>query len=90
MAGFAKCSRCNHVLTSAHVEAVPALGALPAASRVFVVACLNCRMPLGTSIIGPTRTAGSRFHGASVAKTHPRRRQSVGGTVRRLLKEEGR
>ena len=30
MAGFAKCSRCNHVLTSVHVEAVPALGALNA------------------------------------------------------------
>ena len=28
MAGFAKCSRCNHVQTSVRVEAVPALGAL--------------------------------------------------------------
>jgi len=86
MAGFARCSRCDRALTSVHVEAVPALGALPAAFRVFVVACPNCRVPLGPSIIGPARTdARSRFHGASVAKTHPRRRQSVGETVRRLL-----
>ena len=63
MAGFARCSRCNHALTSVHVEAVPALGALPAASRVLVVACPNCRAALGTSIIGPARTdARSRFH----------------------------
>jgi hypothetical protein len=39
MAGFAKCSRGNHVLTSVHVEAVPALGALPAGSNILVVAC---------------------------------------------------
>ena len=38
MAGFARCSRCDRALTSVHVEAVPALGALPAASGVFVVA----------------------------------------------------
>ncbi len=91
MAGFAKCSRCNHVLTSAHVEDVPALGALPAGSKILVVACPNCRVALGTSTIGPARTdARSRFHGASLAKTHPGRRQSVGGTVRRLLKDEER
>jgi hypothetical protein len=91
MAGFAKCSRGNHVLTSVHVEAVPALGALPAASRVFVVACSICRAALGTSIVGPAPTdARSRFHEASLAKTHPGRRQPVGETVRRLLKDEGR
>jgi hypothetical protein len=91
MAGFARCSRCNHALTSLHVDAVPALGALPAGSRVLVVACPNCRTALGPSMIGPARTdTRSRFHGASVAKTHPRRRQSVGGTVRRLLEDEGR
>ena len=91
MAGFAKCSRCNHVLTSAHVETVPALGALPAGSRILVAACPNCRMPLGTSIIGPTRTgAGSQFHEASVAETHPGRRLSVIQTVRRLLEDEAR
>ena len=91
MAGLAKCSRCDRVLTSVHVEAVPALGALPAASRVLVVACPNhCRAVLGTSTIGPARTAGGRLHGASLAKTHPGRRQSVGETVRRLVKDEGR
>ena len=91
MAGFARCSRCNHALTSVHVEAVPALGALPA-SRVFVVACSNCRAALGTStIVGPARTdTRSRFHDASVAKTHPGRRESVDETVRRLLEDEGR
>ena len=36
MAGFAKCSRCNRALTSVRVEAVPALGALPAS----IVVCL--------------------------------------------------
>jgi hypothetical protein len=91
MAGFARCSRCNHALTSVHVEAVPALGALPAASKVLVVGCSNCRAPLGTSIVGLARTdARNRFHGASVAMTHPGRRQSVGETVRRLLEDEGR
>ena len=92
MAGFARCSRCNHVLTSLHVEAVPVLGALPAGSRVLVAACPNpnCRAVLGTAIIGPARTdARSRFHRASLAKTHDRR-QSVGGTVRRLLEDEER
>ena len=73
MAGFARCSRCNHALTSVHVEAVPALGALPAGSGIVIVACPNCRVPLGTSIMGPARTdARSRFHGASLAKTHSR------------------
>ena len=38
MAGFARCSRCDHVLTSVHAEAVPALGALPAASGILVIA----------------------------------------------------
>ena len=91
MAGFARCPRCGRTLTSAHVDAVPALGALPAASRVLVVACPNCRAALGTSMIGPARTdARSRFHGASLAKTHPGRRQSVAQAVRRLLKDEGR
>jgi hypothetical protein len=91
MAGFAKCSRCNHVLTSVRVEAVPALGALPAGSSILVVACSNCRAALGTSIVGSALTgARSRFHGASAAKTHPGRRQSVGETVRRLLEDEGR
>jgi len=90
MAGFARCSRCNHVLTSLHVEAVPAFGALPAGSRILVVACPNCRTALGPSMIGPVRTdTGSRFHGTSLAKAHTGRRQSVGGTVRRLLEEEG-
>ena len=90
MAGFARCSRCNHALTSVHVEDVPAIGALPAGSGIVIVACPNCRVPLGTSIIGPARTdARSRFHRASVAKTHPGRRKSIGGTVRRLLKDEG-
>ena len=93
MAGFAKCPSCNHALTSIHVEAVPVLGALPAGSRVLVVACPNpnCRAVLGTAIIGPARTGvRSRFHRASLAKTHPGRRQSVGDIVRRLLKDEGR
>ena len=91
MAGFAKCSRCNHVLTSVRVEAVTAIGALPAGSRILVVACPNCRAALGTSTIGAAPTgARSRFHGASLAKTHPRRRQSVGESVRRLLEDEGR
>jgi len=90
MAGFARCFRCDRVLTSAYVDPVPALGPLPAAFRLFVVACSNCRVALGTSIIGPARTgARSRFHGASLAKTHPRRRQPVGETVRRLLEDEG-
>jgi hypothetical protein len=66
MAGFARCSRCDRVLTSLHVEDVPALGALPAAFRILVVACSNCRAALGTSIIGPARTdTRSRFHDAS-------------------------
>ena len=39
MAGFAKCSRCDRALMSVHVEAVPALGALPAALSILVVAC---------------------------------------------------
>ena len=93
MAGFARCSRCDRALTSVHVEAVPVLGALPAGSRILVVACPNpnCRTPLGTSMIGPARTdTRSRFHGASVAKTYPSRRQSVGATVRRLLEDKGR
>jgi hypothetical protein len=85
MAGFAKCPSCNHALTSVHVEAVPVLGTLPAGSRVLVVACPNCRTALGTPT-GPARTdARSRFHDASVAKTHQPRGQSVGGTIRRLL-----
>ena len=68
MAGFARCSRCDHALTSVHVEAVPALGALPAAFRVFVVVCSNCRTALGTSIIGPAHTdSRSRFHEASTS-----------------------
>jgi hypothetical protein len=87
MAGFAKCSRCDRALTSVHVEAVPALGAVPAATRVLVVACPTCRAALGTSIVGPALGARSRFHGASLAKTHPGRRQSVGETVRRLLED---
>ena len=93
MAGFAKCSRCNHPLTSVHVEAVPVLGALPAGSRVLVVACPNpnCRAVLGTSTRGPAHTdARSRFHEAPVAKTHPRRRQSVGESGRRLLDDAAR
>jgi hypothetical protein len=90
MAGFARCSRGNHVLTSVHVEAVPAFGALPAASKVLVVACSNCRAPLGTSIVGARTDTRSQFHGASVAMTHPGRRQSVGATIRRLLENEGR
>ena len=32
----------------------------------------------------------SRFQGASLAKTHPPRRQPTGETVRRLLENEGR
>jgi hypothetical protein len=88
MAGFARCSRGNHVLTSVHVEAIPALGALPAGSSILVVACSNCRAALGTSIVGLARTdTRSRFHGASFAMTHPGRRQSVGETVRRLLED---
>jgi hypothetical protein len=91
MAGFARCPRCNHALTSLHVEAVPALGGLPAGSNILVVACPNCRTALGPSIIGPARTgARNRFHEASIAKSHPGRRQSVGATVRRLLEDEGR
>jgi hypothetical protein len=90
MAGFARCSQCDRALTSVHVEAVPAIGALPAGSNILVVACPNCRVPLGTSIMGPARTdARSRFHGASIAKTHPCRRQPAGETVRRLLEDEG-
>jgi hypothetical protein len=62
MAGFAKCDRCNHMLTSVHVEAVPALGALPPAFKVLVAACPNCRTALGTPTIEPARTdARSRF-----------------------------
>lgn len=91
MAGFAKCSRCDRALTSVHVEAVPALGALPAGSRILVVACPNCRTALGASTIGPERAdARSRFQGASLAKTYPPRRQPTGETVRRLLENEGR
>jgi hypothetical protein len=91
MAGFARCPQCDRALTSVHVEAVPALGAVPAASRVLVVACPNCRAALGTSRIGPARIdTRSRFHGAAGAKTHPGRRQSIGEAVRRLLKDEGR
>jgi hypothetical protein len=72
MAGFARCSRGNHVLTSVHVEAVPAFGALPAASKVLVVACSNCRAPLGTSIVGLARTgARRRFNGASTSAPIP-------------------
>ena len=68
MAGFARCPRCNHALTSLHVEAVPALGGLPAGSNILVVACPNCRTALGPSIIGPARTgARNRFHEASIA-----------------------
>jgi hypothetical protein len=90
MAGFARCC-CNHALTSVRGEAVPVLGALPAGSRILVVACPSCRVALGTSMIGPARTdARSRFHGASVAKTRPGPLQLVGETVRRLLKDEGR
>ena len=91
MAGFARCPHCAHALTSVHVEAVPAFGALPSASSILVVACPNCRVPLGTSIIGPERTgARSAFHGASLAKTHPRRRQSVEEKVRLLLGHDAR
>ena len=60
MAGFAKCSRCDRALTSVHVEAVPALGALPAGSRILVVACPNCRTALGASTIGPERADARR------------------------------
>jgi len=90
MAGFVRCSQCNHVLTSLHVEAVSAIGALPAVSSILVVACPNCRAALGTSIGAAPTGARRRFHGASLAKTHPRRRQSVVQIVRRLLDHEGR
>jgi hypothetical protein len=81
MVGFARCSRCNHALANVHVEAVPAIGALPAGSNILVIACPSCRVALGTWMIGPAPTgARSLFHGASVAKTHPHRRQPVGAT----------
>jgi hypothetical protein len=61
------------VLTSVHVEA--------AGGSILVVACPTCCAVLGTSMVGAARTdTRSRFDGASLAKTHPRRRQSVGGT----------
>ena len=88
MAGFARCSRCNHVLMSLHVEAVTAIGTLPAGSEILVVACPNCRAALGASTGAAPTGARSRFQ--SLAKTRPRRRQSVVQSVRRLLEDEGR